>query len=742
MKRQLNRHTRVFTAVLPAILWAADCSVAVHAQNASQSDHNKGAIEEIVVTATKRSVLLEDVPASIQAISGDVLDRINAGSIQDVIGMAAGVNGYSTGDGMSSFNIRGIENLATGGLAAPTVGYYYDETPLSGTNAMPDVALFDLERFEVLRGPQGTLYGEGSLGGTIRLISKKPVFNEWQSIGVGAFSVTEGGDESYQLSGALNAPLVADKLAMRLNATLVDRGGFIDNAQTGAKDVNGSKTLNLRANVRFMPHDDVDLYLSYLHQDIDAVGAQAFTSLPERTTLAAFGQNIDDQIDLVNLTANISLPWFDIVSSSSYQERRRDDETDVRALYDTVRFVFEPFFGPLDLSEGVAQFGVTREQAISQELRLVSPGERSLRWILGVWYKDYDYDSDVKIDVPVVAAVFPPTGRIYDARDRQSFTEKAVFGDIAYDLTPRLTVTAGFRAFHQELTGSFERTQLGSIDDPISLNSDSDDVLLKFSADYDLTDDVMIYALFSQGTRGGGVNTRTLSTDDLQLSYDPDSTDNYEVGVKYRGWGNRLSANVALYVVDWSDIQTLVNPAPGLSYTTNGGQARSKGVELELAVRPFHGLELGSSLTYNRARTSEVFALGGFETPEIDDDITAKSGTRLPMSADFKSNLYAEYTRPIGTQYEFSLRADWEHVSDRDNDLRTSNALLSPGFTTFPSYDFVNVRVGVSRGNWSAKLFVDNLFDENALFSGSFPATSGVVVSRPRTIGITFRAEY
>lgn len=773
----MNTRLRPVASAAKALSWTTRLALGTGAALAGLGAHGQTAAppepapaQTVYVTATKRMQDINTVPAAVQSISGETLDKIGAYDLQSVINQMPGVAGFSTGNGRTGFSIRGI-SAVTNGIGASTVGYYVDETPLANGGITPDAALFDVERVEVLRGPQGTLYGEGSLSGTIRIITAKPVLRGQQGKAQASVATLADGGRDHRVSASWSAALREDVLGLRLTANRLRNGGFADNEQTGRRDANVSDQTNLRGVLLLQPSADLSLSLSHDWRKVENTGASmntdtAIISSPllgppqvlvappsgERAYLQTTEETSSDRYRLSNLTLDWKLAGMNLVSATSSFDRKLAGVRDARELYATYNLLFASGAAPGPLPTlGILEGNPYRDKVFTQELRLVSGDGGRLRWVLGAFYKDRKVRQTITDDAPELAgfggglytAPDGTPGRFFRTDVDAKFTDKALFADVSADLTGTLSVSAGVRRLHQTID---VRSQLHQVFQPpgdANLSSSTSKTLFKASASMRLGQGLNGYALFSQGLRAGNVNTRAFDPR-IPTSFGPDSVDNLELGLKGSVLDGRVSGSAALYRMTYKDIHLNFEVAPGVSGVGNGRRASSQGLELELAFKPTAALRMGGAYSFTDSKTSGGdFLLSGGSTPTPADDVLIANGTRLPNVPRQKFNLFADY----GTDDLFGrpgfVRLDYERVGQRDNSIRNvSGSGVNVGdVAVLDGYGILNLTAGVEFGSVRVSAFVRNLGDTVAQFARS-PDGLGNIIGRPRTVGLAIDAAF
>jgi iron complex outermembrane recepter protein len=747
-------HVRSMIAILPWLMssTAALAQSAVPAQKSSEApvarttSASEVVLEEIIVSATKRNDAIIDIPQSIQAVSSQTLERLGAASLQDVINQLPGVSGFSTGTGKSAFNIRGVASFSGSVIDSSTVGFYLDEIPLANASITPDVTLYDLERVEVLRGPQGTLYGEGSLGGTIKLVTKRPDFDGYAGEILADLSSTQDGGKSFRGSGVINAPIISEKIALRLVGTYLSDGGFIDDATSGRKNINGAEFYNIRSALRIKPFDNLDVQFGYTRQS--GTGGPDPLEAPglKLALRQAFPQTFKDKFDLFSLTSNLSLSGMDLIVASSYFKRKRNEFLDEPGT----TFIIENGLG-IDLPNGTIASTTSPERTWTHEARLVSNGDGPFTWLIGAYYKDRKVNFLSTTVAPDLAAFSPDAAQLFSTNVATRFREVAAFGELSYRLTDKLKITGGMRAFRQTYTGTTQTSLLLNIDPEtgvpniidtgnVPIRQRTKDVLFKASVDYKFDKNILLYALFSQGVRGGGVNTR-LFTPAIPRTYNPDNVNNYELGLKIRALDGRLSINSSIFNLDWKNIQVGINPQIGINFITNAGRARSRGFETEVSFKPVEFLTFGGGYALIDAKLRSPVEISA--ATEDSSAVFAPSGSRIAGVAKHKFNMFGDLKGPVSDSIAGFVRVDGEYVGSIAETLpqTVGTTVLAPALK-LPSYFSGNIRFGLETEAVTITAYVENLTNKRAQLSAVDPEVEGFLVSRPRTYGVSLSASF
>ena len=717
-------------------------------------------INEVFVTADKREAKsVQDLAASISAIGGEEIDKKNLVSMDDYLRNIPGVSFQDRGAGQNSIVIRG---MATGPqVDSATTATYFGETPTSGmrtpyqssSGGSADIKLVDIERVEVLRGPQGTLYGSGSMAGTVRIIPNAPKFNQLEGSVAARYSNTaEAGGDNNAVEAVLNLPIIEDKLAVRGVVYRIDNSGFIDNVVASqplgrtAEAVNsfgavvedkggrgGDTYTGFRMAALWQITDQLDATLSYLKQDIEQDG------LPEVNIEAAgdyqqqrlkIGRDqqgdefVESDLELTNLVLNYDIGWGVINSSTSWIDNHALTGQDLNPTTGS-------FFGGNAYFND--NFGTT--EVFVEELRLASQWEGPLQFVTGLYYEDREvereivwaWSGDQSIDP------YPPSG-LPVIRNHSVGTVKqtAAFGEVTYALSDQWETTFGARYFDYELEeiDSFLLKAEVVRENRRTLSDDKGQTY-KGALSYTPNEDLLIYGQWAQGFRIGKVQPQPSTCTAVGIEVpgvDSDTSNTYELGIKSSWRDGRTTLNAAIYRTDWDDIPVLVTLSadPICNPTLNAGKAQSEGVEIELRSRLTDHLQLDISASTVDATLEETSSIGN-------------KGDDLPGSADYNAS--------IGIEYDFSLagyssfaRVDYAYVGEYYNNLAGTGT---------PAGDFsqVHFKVGANVGQVNVDLFVNNLTNEDgftwvesnfSLFSDSNRA----YVIRPRTMGMNIRYHF
>jgi len=682
-------------------------------------------LEEIIVTATKREQRLQDVPISISALNEDMLSDIGAQGFKDFYRAVPGLSFNESDAGRGSFNIRGVSTSTGISDNQSPVAVYVNELPTDdsrGGRSVQDLTLFDVERVEVLRGPQGTLFGSGALGGAIRIITNEPNTEEFEAkLATTVSSIDDGGD-SYSVKGMVNIPLADDKLALRAVGMMRREAGFVDNLATQEDDVNSVDVDGYRVSLKYWANSDLEItaYASHESSENNESGSLIPVIAGNKGVGGVrnepLGNFLHTELDVYNLKVEYQLDWAEFMSSTTYSKKETD--------------ILQGNTDGLGPGFSLVASGPDKNITIAQEFRFTSMVEGPLTWVAGVFYLERDRDAGTKFEIPE----FGPFGVLFDVAIETLDEELAVYGETTYAIDDQWAATVGLRWF--ENTAEYSDVGLSPVPGVISETVESA-VTPKFVLSYTPNDDMMTYLSVSKGYRIGGTNVPIVPVPvpATPESYDSDSLWNYELGLKGTFFGNRLLLTAAMYYIDWEDIQVeLEEPVSELSYNTNAGRAVSQGAELEFVFRPAKGWEVTSSWAWNDT-----------EIKESVEGTLISQGDELPGARDLSIAHAIEYSYDTAQMGTVFARLDHQNVGKADAGFRglaDSNPFDAlEEDIQLDSYSVTNFRVGVRRDSWSATFFVDNLSNDDTLVSVSPNGTSAFQL-KPRTFGIDFIKDF
>lgn len=708
------------------------------------SDAGSGALEEVIVTASKRGTqFLQDVPASIRALTAQDLDRANVQTFEDWVRMVPGVTFKDLGPGEKTIVTRGL--VSTG---AATTAVYFDETNITAFNdgegggRNVDFKLHDIERIEVLRGPQGTLYGASALGGTIRIISAKPDLTEWSAAAEFEYSNTDSGGDNWGFNGHLNIPIVEDVFGVRLAAWSTDNSGYIDNIRLGTNDINDEETVGARLIATLNATENLTLTATAMIQEQDIGDGSRFNRIGDdalvfsgETPFSVSGDlqvtdftrnsRVDDPT-ILSLVANYDMSFGSIVATTSLYDR------EIEFNFDSTPILL--FFGvPI---KAISSFPEDRE-IWSNEIRFSSNFDGRLQFVGGLFHQEEDLKSASNVfTVGDDGIINEPAPSVLSVVRDRSFDETAVFGEATFSLTDRWDVTAGARFADFDFVTDENALVpfFGPPTGPEPTKAGGDDsFILKFNTSYQISDDFLVYGTASEGFRRGGLNLNAFGDlFDIPETFGSDELWNYEIGFKSSFLQDRLIFNATAYTLEWSDIQLeTVSELGGVEFFTNAGEARVDGLELELFARPVTGLNIIAALGYTDARLTE-------DAPPVNIPplpTEGRDGDDIPNVPEWKASLSADYTWQAFDTVSVSLGGSVDYTDD-------SNTRIAAGRDPFnvhlESSTIVDLRARFESEQWRLELFVDNVTDERAENDAINEVTNilAFFTNRPRTAGV------
>jgi iron complex outermembrane recepter protein len=782
------------SASLLALLCGGVPALAQTAEEAAESDI-------IIVTATKRDANLQDIPFSINAQTAADIQKSGATTLEDLSRNVAGLSIQNLGPGQSQVAIRGVSSgqiVRDQPGVKEQVGIYLDESVISLSLFTPDLDLFDLNRVETLRGPQGTLFGSGSVGGTIRYITNQPKLGKTEGTIEANVNVVDDDDFGGHLKGAVNLPL-GDKVAVRAVGYYTQYAGFIDAlTPTGIKeDVNDGERYGGRIAITFEPSDNISITPRIVYQKIKTDGfnrqetfnlfANPFTTtrpavtFAERQQFLLLDEAFEDETIIGDATIKIGLGAVDLTSVSTYTKRDILVSRDASALTGSVSV--DLGFPTAAISLPSNLLDTTKVDAFTQEARLSSNGKGKFQWVVGGFFSDTDRSYKQRLPTPGYDAATDATlgaGTSAGARNGfgpdspfnsdlpYSLKQYSVFGEGSYELTDKFTATLGGRYYdYKEVRtitsgGLFANGDRGQVDKTSSTGFSP-----RFLLSYKATDDITVNAQASKGFRLGGVNdplnaNLCQGTDRATFGgfqdYDDETLWNYEAGIKTKGRG--FVFNAAVFYNDIKNLQTTLDAGSCSSRIVfNVDKAHSVGAEFEFTAKPTDRLDIGISGTILDAQYDSTVRDG---TGAVIGGI--RSGNRLPTVPRFQISANTTYTAPIGDKSELFISGSVQHVgnrftqpSDQEPPASFFTSRLPFGGATgnevrsittkLPSYEIVNLSLGVNlESGLSIIGYVNNVFDENALLSldreRGGRARIGFATNTPRTYGVTVRQSF
>ena len=747
-------------------------------------------LEEVVVTAQKQQENLQAVPMSIQAFGTERLQELRITNFVDYAKFMPSVSFQTLGPGFTRVFMRGVASGDNGNHSGPmpSVGMYLDEQPITTIQGSLDVHLYDIERVEMLAGPQGTLYGASSQAGTIRTITNKPDATKFSASYDLQGTYVEDGDQGYTAEGYVNIPL-SDSAAIRLVGWYEHTPGYIDNVAGSmyfpSADVTVTNSNRVKDN-----YNDVDTWGGRAALRIDLNDTWAITpavmgQVQKANGIFAYDQNVgdlqvahffpewsDDQWVQAALTVEGKIGNFDVVYAGAYLDRTvdsRSDYSDYSYWYDVLYGYGASIYNNDGALINPQQFIVARDGYTmwSNEIRVSSPRDQRFRFVAGLFAQQAEHriTQDYRInDLWDETAVTGNPDTLWLTDQTRTDESYAFFGEMYYDFTDKLTGTLGIRLFQTDnsLKGFFgfsanyssKTGEAACFNDRdyykapcINLNKDTDESgnTPKASLAYRFDEDRMVYLTYSEGFRPGGVNRRGTFP-----PYKADYLTNYEAGWKTTWAGGSVRFNGAIFLQEWDDFQYSYLGENGLTNVRNAGKAEIDGIEAYVDWAAMPGLLLTAGATWLDPKLAENFCQAIDEDPCSEANF-APDGTQLPVTPTFKGNLIARYSFDLGS-YQTTVQGSYVYQNEVEAELLPSNRQFSGTQASFGVADFSGE---VRRGPYALTLYVNNAFDERAElykyqecatqvcgFQVGSPYTTYTGTNQPRTIGLIFRQEF
>ncbi len=747
--RKLSRECLSARAILMASagLWLAG-PVQAQAQTAAASD-GPGS-EEVLVTAQKREETLKQIPLSISVVGSDALERRQATSFQDLLALVPGLALESSKPGMGRIILRGINTESPNA----TVGVYIDETPFGSSSGLVDSGVlsgdfdtFDVARVEVLRGPQGTLYGANSFGGVLKYVTNEPKFSGIEGkVQVGVQTV-DGGDLGYSGTGVINLP-VSDTIAIRASGFYRKLGGYVDSIGTAGSEIrnniNDSQSYGGRVSALFRPAEGFSLRLSAVVQNLASNASNLIEVNPE-TLAPLYGRFSHSEFlptyahvsyRIYNGTVNWDLGFADLISSTSYATFDLKLKNNLTLEYEPL--ITEAFGNPVTRPLDVFMLQRDKQRKFTQEVRLSSPTGSQLEWLIGAYYT-HETGSVFQNYVPYdILAKKPATDipTLSDATLTSVYKEYAGFANATWHVTDRFHLSFGGRYSRNEQSAnqSFGGVLTGDMVFPEAKSAENV-FTYSLAPRLDIDKNTSIYARAAKGYRPGGPNVvPPLTSKDVPRTYHSDSLFNYEVGIKTDLLSKTISIDAAAFYLKWKNIQ-LFTVVDGTGVNANGKTAVSQGFEFNTTLRPTRGLSVSFNGAYTDARLRD-------DTPEIAGGL---KGDRLPYTAPWTISVNGNYEWALrGTAKAYvggGFRFLSKQPADFDQAYRDAHGYLR----TLPSYEVIDLNAGIDFGRWSIEAFVKNLNNARGYTTvttvdaqPTIPngaAMAGLL--RPRVIGMT-----
>jgi outer membrane receptor protein involved in Fe transport len=768
-------------------------------------------LEEVIVTATKRKSTLQSLPQAITAFTTEDIKRQGFAVLDDYANSIPSLAFARREPAGTSVVFRGVAASGIQYGTNPSASVYLDESPITQAGLNPDPRLIDIERIEALSGPQGTLFGDASQSGTLRIITNKADPTQMSGWVEGNVAYVEDSDDlDNDISGMVNIPLIEDKLAVRLVGFRSDEAGYVDNvlgesqadqwvesriasglpvrerfdnANRVDDDVNSAETVGGRAALRWFINDDWTVDIAGIIQNLDVDGyGDVNLGLDDREQVRFENEELSDDWYQVSVSLEGNLGFADMVLTGSYFNRELTYDADATDYLHDFDQKYNPSYYAIYDFTGAPRGFVIQDQDDDRwtvEGRLTTPLDSDSRWngLVGFFYGKLDREqlniSDVRgfsnteyyanlgyyylnylANSPYYNpnyATFHNTGSdnwFFGAYDLD-LEQVAIFGEVTWDATEKLSFTAGARWFDHEQEF---KLQQGDLLEDRSVNVErnyfytnetknfsEDDWVPRLNATYQINDDVLTYVTYSEGFRSGGANPLR-NTSVLPDEYDSDTLKNYEIGLKSEWFDNTLRFNAVAYHMQWDDIQIQVNDPFAFSLgIVNFSEAEIDGFDGEISWLPAVGWDITANFAFINAEISEDNTIeeNGVVIAEVSD------GTQLPITPEEKGSIAIQYTFQNQLfDAEPFVRLDWVYVGESVNSLDgTESIVFTQGATDQPDYDIGNLRMGLDAEKWSATFYVNNLTDENAkqFYNNRWGSRQRISINKPRNIGLTLR---
>jgi iron complex outermembrane recepter protein len=753
-----------FAPLVGLLLLGVSGGVAFAAEAAEDSG-----LVEIVVTAEKYSSTIQNTPISISALSGADLAAAGITTVEGAAHEVPGLSMRSAGPGQTEYEARG---LASNGGSSPTVGFYLDEVPMSPSaqsqngKVVIDPDLYDISRIEVLRGPQGTLYGAGSMGGTVKVITNQPKLGTYEGSFEGTLSDTQGGSGNGGGNFMLNLPL-GDVFAVRVVGTDTYRSGWLDRVvlnpfpadngpvrgnvlaapvQSVTTNVNTESLYGGRVSVLFKPNDDLSVLATGMYQRMVMGGYDEFDSPPgpaygAHYEAANIPEPIADTVHIFSLTVTENLEFADLTSATAYWDRQEHQTQDGAESESQANGIYP--YVPLAFSE------VDYSHQFSQELRLTSHGSDQLHWTAGAFFSNLNTTLVDSADSnPVFSSPGNPTGIVGHFDNDYTIRQSALFADGSYKITDTLKFSTGVR-WYRYLSRYSQQSFGYDFPSPTPLPPTKTEEANRgfnprFNFAYSPTADLTTYVSASKGFRPGGANLLVppptappFCSAGSPSSYGPDSVWSYELGEKAKLFDNWLTINSDFYYIKWKGIQETIPLTCGLEYTANAGDGRSFGPEVEINAKLSNEWSVSASGAYTDAKVSRSSAAFAATVVGSVGSCPSIGNCTIPILNVPKetASVAVTYSTTVFTDYQLRARLADVYVGSSYDEAYSFGIQL-------PGYAVASARLGISKDNWSVTAFVDNFTDKialstanNTFFQFNIPSLIRYSTNQPRTFG-------
>ena len=740
-------------AVLVAAVMALPTGVGAAEAAKANASQDESTLEEVVITGLKRGdQALQEVPSSIAVVSSERLEKIGAVEFSDFSRMVAGLNFADSGPGNKRYIIRGISTAGE-----PQAALYYDNIPTTGLGGaasdfggvQPDLNLYDVQQIEVLRGPQGTLYGSNSQAGVIRIVTKQPNLERYEGAGTVELSNTQDGGNNGAIKGVVNLPLSSGQFAVRLVGYYDDYSGFIDNPLRNEQDFNDSKDYGARLSAKLMLGESTSLLAQIFYHKLETGGRPVerehdetiidhFYPADGKRRISLYSKEPhEDTSKVYALTLDHDFGWSDLTVAASKYDRDVKDMQDYTVSFNFFRSLqdLDAFF-PGPIPTGGTYSAPQSSSLWSTEARLSTKLPGRVNGVGGLYYSDRNiqYLNDIVGTDFATGGPDASLGRVSSRSLDDKTKDMSVFGEVTLAATEKLALTGGARWFRT--TRDLNAVTIypffvggPSVVEPPEHGRNSG-TILKGLVSYKLSPEAMIYAEYAEGYRSGGTNPSTVAF--VPPQYDPDKTRNYEIGAKTTWLDKRVILNVAAYQIFLYDLQVEQRFGPGGAFSgignLSGKSASSKGFEADLTWRATERFEAVLAATYSKAVLEQT-------VPTLGD--AAVKGAALLNTPKFNGSLSADYSWPLGN-LRASVGGNVQHVGKVD--IVRYDDFNRPA----DAYTLVNARTSLAWDKYDATLYLSNVFDEDAQVNVFSSVNDPYVylTNRPRTIGVRLTARW
>lgn len=708
---------------------------------AQTAENDRGEkMEDIVVTAQKHEERLRDVPISISAVTSTQLQTQGASRFSDYAGYIPGMAYSPSGTpGQGEINLRGVTTALS---PTASTAIYVDEVPTTthgtwgGSGYKPlDLFPYDLERVEVLRGPQGTLYGDSTIGGLVKYVTRTADVNDFSgAAGIEGIAVSGGHGLGGGARAMINAPVAPGVVGIRVSGFYQKNPGFVTNVTTGKKGTNETEQRGLRVALRLEPSESFSIDAQWLHSEFKADGLN-YTRLIPGTKRPLYGNYKYDfriaeptrqKFDLLSATARYDFGPVNLTSVTAYSRARNIVSGDAT---DLVGGWIDMLTGG-EIVDGLGRYvGPTTNEKFSQEVRLASAQDRRLTWLIGGYYSVENTDTHQQyLPYRADGTVMSDLLEIYLDEVKSRYTDVSAFANATFKITDKWEVSAGIR--HSRITDDFHERAVGSLLSGSTTIAYFDDIKTKYKATtwsvttrYIANDDLMMFARAASGFRAGGIN---YTWPGAEKSYDPDSLISYEAGMRADLLNDRASIDLTIYYLDWKDLFILAFTPDefAFGYQINGGRANGFGTEFTGTLRPLRGLTLTATAAYY-----------GLKVRDDLPTIGAKAGDRTPTSPAWSGSFLADYSVPLSGDWDLRLGGGVRWTSHT-----YSRFIHDPLAMRLDGYAVVDLNAAISNDRWTLRGYVRNLTDDRTIVSDG-TRNRGVQLN-PRTIGLALDVKF